>query len=314
MDRPAPTAAGRHRPAGRLSWWSTRWTASLARLADFARMMELFDRHEVSFVSVTQPFNTTAVDGPVDPQRAAVVRPVRAGNHQRADPGQDRGVQSRGMWMGGALPIGFDLPVRGQPGTPGEREVEAETVRTIFRTLSRTRSRSTRWEHWLVACRHLLEAARDAEEQDHRGDCRFHSGGALFHLLRNPIYLGHDRTTQPPGLSPGMHPAIVDADLFEAVRTKLDVNARHRAASRDQVARAPLLGRYSTRTADDPDILLWQGAAALSLLCLRAASTRPAAPRRRRGDPQDPPLLLRRSWRRSSAASPRRARPIRWIS
>ena len=66
-------------------------------LLDFARIMEAFDKHNVSFVSVTQQFNTTHVDGPVDAQRPAVLRPVRAGDHLRADAGQDRGGAAEGQ-------------------------------------------------------------------------------------------------------------------------------------------------------------------------------------------------------------------------
>ena len=55
-------------------------------LAGFAKIVEVFDAHEVSFVSVTQQFNTTTLDGAADPQHAAFLRPVRARGHRRADP------------------------------------------------------------------------------------------------------------------------------------------------------------------------------------------------------------------------------------
>jgi DNA invertase Pin-like site-specific DNA recombinase len=57
-------------------------------LADFAKLVKLFDAHKVSFVSVTQAFNTTTSIGRVTPQRASVLRSVRARGHPRADPGQ----------------------------------------------------------------------------------------------------------------------------------------------------------------------------------------------------------------------------------
>jgi site-specific DNA recombinase len=62
-------------------------------LADFAKLVELFDAHAVSFVSVTQQFK---LDGPDDPERAAFVCPVRARGHRRAHPRQDRGFQAQG--------------------------------------------------------------------------------------------------------------------------------------------------------------------------------------------------------------------------
>jgi site-specific DNA recombinase len=55
----ADIEAGPHRLRG----WSTRWTASAAALLDFAQMMQTFDKHRVSFVSVTQQFNTATSMG-----------------------------------------------------------------------------------------------------------------------------------------------------------------------------------------------------------------------------------------------------------
>jgi len=97
---------------------------------------------------------------------------------------------------------------------------------------------------------HLLERRLDAEGvRSKRWTTRSgrtiggqpFSRGALFHLLRNKTYIGmipHKGATHP-----GMHPAIVDADLFETVQQKLDANARRRTATPERVAKAPLLGR-----------------------------------------------------------------------
>ena len=206
-------------------------------LADFARMVELFDRHEVSFVSVTQAFNTTGSMG-----RLTLNVLLSFAQFEREVTGErirDKiaASKARGMWMGGALPIGFDLPVAGSR-TLMVNEVEAETVRTIFRTYLELGSVHA-LEHWLAA-RGICSKQRVTRKSKIIGGLPF-TRGALFHLLRNRIYLG--MIVHRTKVYPGMHPAIVDADLFEAVRTKLDVNARHRAASRDQVARAPLTGR-----------------------------------------------------------------------
>ena len=65
-------------------------------LADFAKLVELFEAHGVSFVSVTQQFNTTTSHGAADPQRAAVICPVRAGDRRRAHPRQVRGLPPQG--------------------------------------------------------------------------------------------------------------------------------------------------------------------------------------------------------------------------
>lgn len=62
-------------------------------LSDFAKLVEIFDRHGVSFVSITQQFNTTTSMGAADAERAVIVCPVRARGHCRARPRQDRRVQ-----------------------------------------------------------------------------------------------------------------------------------------------------------------------------------------------------------------------------
>ena len=79
-------------------------------LMDFAKLVEVFDRNNVTFVSVTQSFNTTTSHGPADAEHPAVLRPVRARGHRRAHPRQGRGHRrKRGMWMGGVVPLGYQV-------------------------------------------------------------------------------------------------------------------------------------------------------------------------------------------------------------
>ncbi len=206
-------------------------------LADFARIVELFDRHEVSFVSVTQAFNTTSSMG-----RLTLNVLLSFAQFEREVTGErirDKiaASKAKGMWMGGTLPLGYDLPV------PGSRALvvndgEAETVRTIFATSPQLGSAQA-LERGLAA-RGIRSTRRTTRKGKTFGGQRF-SRGALFHMLRNRTYLGmiihKDRTY------PGMHAAILDANLFEAVQRQLDANARRHAAKRDHVARAPLTGR-----------------------------------------------------------------------
>ena len=76
-------------------------------LADFAKLVELFDAHGVSFVSVTQQFNTTTSMGRLTPQRAPVLCAVRARGHIRADPRQDRGIEAKGALGRGQSALGL---------------------------------------------------------------------------------------------------------------------------------------------------------------------------------------------------------------
>src|SRR5690242_7617168 len=98
-------------------------------LADFARIIELFDRHGVSFVAVTQQFNTTTSMG-----RLTLNMLLSFAQFEREVTGErirDKIAASkrRGMWMGGVLPLGYD--VKDRKLVVNERE--AESVRHIYR-------------------------------------------------------------------------------------------------------------------------------------------------------------------------------------
>ena len=97
-------------------------------LADFAKIVEILDGQGASFVSITQQFNTT-IDGAANPERAAVVCPVRARGHGRAHSRQDRGLQAQGHVDGRQPAAGLRRP----KSATGDQRGEAETVRYIFR-------------------------------------------------------------------------------------------------------------------------------------------------------------------------------------
>ncbi len=207
-------------------------------LADFARMVELFERHAVSFVSVTQAFSTTTSMG-----RLTLNVLLSFAQFEREVTGErirDKIAASKkkGLWMGGTIPLGYDLP------DPGLRVLrinaqEAVLVRSIF-------------ERYLeLGSVHALERdlssrgirTRETQRRDGsiRGGVAF-SRGALFHLLRNRLYRGeipHKGQTYP-----GQHEAIVSEALFEAVQARLDGQTQRRSASSDtRVATSPLTGR-----------------------------------------------------------------------
>lgn len=103
-------------------------------LADFARIVELFDTHKVSFVSVTQAFNTTTSMG-----RLTLNVLLSFAQFEREVTGErirDKIAASRakGMWMGGSLPLGYDRPNDPLTRALVVNDAEAETVRLIFTT------------------------------------------------------------------------------------------------------------------------------------------------------------------------------------
>ena len=206
-------------------------------LADFVRMVEIFDRHAVSFVSVTQAFNTTSSMG-----RLTLNVLLSFAQFEREVTGErirDKIAASKkkGMWMGGTLPLGYDKPVAGSR-TLLVNDLEAEQVRHIFTTYLALGS-----VHALE--RHLREAGSLSKCRT-TGSGRITGGvpfsrGALFHLLHNRLYLGE--IPHRKECYPGLHAAIIGRDWFDAVQTSLDNNTRRRGIARETVTHSPLTGR-----------------------------------------------------------------------
>lgn len=206
-------------------------------LADFARMVELFDRHDVSFVSVTQSFNTTSSMG-----RLTLNVLLSFAQFEREVTGErirDKiaASKARGMWMGGTVPLGYDVPLQNSRALV-INEAEAETVRTIFAAYLELGSVHA------LACWLKEQGVRSKQRVARNG--RQHGGqpfsrGALFHLLRNRIYIG--MIVHRGKAHQGMHPPILEAELFDAVQARLDANVQRHVSRSNRVARAPLTGR-----------------------------------------------------------------------
>jgi site-specific DNA recombinase len=207
-------------------------------LSDFARIIERLDAREASFVSVTQAFNTTSSMG-----RLTLNVLLSFAQFEREVTGErirDKIAASKkkGMWMGGTLPLGYDRPL---PGTHVLRvnEDEAETVRAIFaRYLALGSVHALAQE---LEAQGVVSKRRITEKGKVLGGIPF-SRGALFHLLRNPVYLG--KITHKGTVHEGSHAGLVDEDLFDAVQRRLDhQRRRHKASTQARGDRAPLTGR-----------------------------------------------------------------------
>jgi site-specific DNA recombinase len=152
-------------------------------LADFARMVELFDAQGVSFVAVTQQFNTTTSMG-----RLTLNVLLSFAQFEREVIGErirDKVAASKrkGIWMGGSVPIGYY--VREHKLLVNENE--AKTVRHIFeRYLELGSVRLLKKD---LDGRGIVSATRSSRKGDTRGGKPF-SRGALYCLLSNPIYVG----------------------------------------------------------------------------------------------------------------------------
>jgi site-specific DNA recombinase len=219
-------------------------------LADFARMVELFDAHRVSFVAVTQQFNTTTSMG-----RLTLNVLLSFAQFEREVIGErirDKVAASKrkGIWMGGVRPIGYDVDERKLVSN----ESEAKVVRNVFerylelgsvRLLKRDLDR-----------RGIVSAARSSWKGNIRGGKSF-SRGALYSLLSNPIYVGEIRHKDER--YPGLHKAIVSRELWERVQQQLLSRAvRSGDGRKTEAPRCPLAGKLFDESGEP---LYVQGAA-----------------------------------------------------
>jgi DNA invertase Pin-like site-specific DNA recombinase len=182
-------------------------------LADFAKLVELFDEHEVSFVSVTQSFNTTSSMG-----RLTLNVLLSFAEFEREVIGErvrDKIAASKrkGIWVGGPVPLGYRSKDKKIEIVPEE----AIFVRKIFADYLRLGSIGD------LAAELNAEGLRPRERRQTNGklviapEC--YSIGSLAYLLKNRFYVGE--VVYRGEIHKGEHEAFLDRDLFEAVRQKL---------------------------------------------------------------------------------------------
>ncbi|TMI99588.1 MAG: recombinase family protein [Alphaproteobacteria bacterium] len=181
-------------------------------LMDFSKLVEVFDRNNVTFVSVTQSFNTTTSMG-----RLTLNILLSFAQFEREVIGErirDKFAASRkkGMWMGGFVPLGYDVKDRKLV----VNEEEAGTVRRIFERFTKLGS--------------VTELVREMREKGVRGKRgRLIDKGYVYQLFRNRTYIGE---AVHKGVSyPGEHKAIVSKELWDRVYEVLSVGPRRRAAA-----------------------------------------------------------------------------------
>lgn len=185
-------------------------------LMDFAKLVETFDAHGVTFVSVTQSFNTTTSMG-----RLTLNVLLSFAQFEREVAGErirDKIAASkrRGMWMGGSTPLGYDL-VKKQLII---NETEAEIVRQIFaRYLKLGNVADLKAE---LAGKGIKSKVKISEKRRKYGGVTY-SRGAIYSILQNPLYIG--RVRHKDQTYDGQHAAIVDFDLWSAVQEKLQNRA-----------------------------------------------------------------------------------------
>ena len=186
-------------------------------LADFAKIVEILDAHDTPFVSVTQPFNTTTSMG-----RLTLNVLLSFAQFEREVTGErirDKIAASkqRGMWMGGYVPLGYDLKDRSLEVNPAE----AERVRTLFALYNRLKSADA----VLAKAKELgLVSKQRIDKAGRRTGGNNFTRGALYAILANPLYVGE--IPHKGKRYPGRHKGIVDQDVFETTQKILAENRR----------------------------------------------------------------------------------------
>ena len=194
-------------------------------LADFAKLVELFDAHGVSFVSVTQQFNTTTSMGRLTLN--VLLSFAQFEREVTSERIRDKIAASKrkGLWVGGNLPLGYEM----KDGKVAIVEAEAELVRSIFRRY--------------LELGGVNELLRDLKKRNIRTKTRLLSTGAtrggipfgrgaLYYLLSNRFYIGEVKYRNE--ILPGEQPPIMDRALFEAIRQKSLAQWSHRTIVRNK--------------------------------------------------------------------------------
>ena len=184
-------------------------------LADFAKLVELFDQFGVSFVSITQSFNTTTSMG-----RLTLNVLLSFAQFEREVIGErvrDKIAASKrkGIWVGGPVSLGYRCIDKKLVVVPDE----AETVRAIFTRYLELGSMGALIED--LDRRGIRTKANGRINGSVRGGIRFGTG-ALAHLLKNRFYIGE--VVYRGATHRGEHEPILDRELFEAVQAKLATN------------------------------------------------------------------------------------------
>jgi DNA invertase Pin-like site-specific DNA recombinase len=202
-------------------------------LADFARIVEVLDGAGASFVSITQSFNTTTSMG-----RLTLNVLLSFAQFEREVTGErirDKIAQSKakGMWMGGVVPLGYDVSERKLV----INKAEAATVRMIFDRYAALGSTGELTDD--------LRAKGVVTKQRVFSDGRCFGGipfgrGALAHLLKNCAYVGEVRHREK--VYPGEHLPIIERELWDKVQALLAGNTRERRTTSRATEKSLLTG------------------------------------------------------------------------
>lgn len=203
-------------------------------LADFAKIVEQFDAYGVSFVSVTQQFNTTSSMG-----RLTLNVLLSFAQFEREVTGErirDKIAASKqkGMWMGGMMPIGYRANGR-------TLEVEADTSALVQRLYARYLALGSVRALKDELDRDEIVTPRRVSNGGRAYGGRPFSRGQLYRILASPVYLG--KIQHKDQVHAGQHPAIIEAEVWDAVQAKLRENRQGHRQRQSALSTSLLAGR-----------------------------------------------------------------------
>ena len=189
-------------------------------LTDFTRIVDIFESKNVSFVSVTQAFNTTTSMG-----RLTLNVLLSFAQFEREVIGErirDKVAASKkkGIWMGGIPPLGYEVRERRLVVNPDEAKLVQDIYLCYLKLgsvpylVNDLKKRKIRGKSWTTQ-KGILR----------RGG--YFARGGLYRLLNNPIYLGHIRHKEK--IYSGLHEPIVSQELWDKVQAMMDLNRRRRS-------------------------------------------------------------------------------------
>ena len=234
MERPALQRLLVEIGAGRVDTVVVYKVDRLTRsLSDFAKIVDVFDAKGVSFVSVTQQFNTTTSMG-----RLTLNMLLSFAQFEREVTGErirDKIAASKqkGMWMGGLPPLGYDVADRKLV----VNQSEADTVRHIFRRYAILKSVRALKEELDSDC--VVSKARIDRFDRATGGMAL-ARGALYLMLQNRIYRGE--IVHKDNAFPGLHEPIIDEALWNEVQSALSENRVERVTRSTAAAPSLLAG------------------------------------------------------------------------
>lgn len=209
-------------------------------LADFAKIVELLDAHKVSFVSVTQQFNTTSSMGLLTLN--VLLSFAQFEREVAAERIRDKIAASKkkGLWTGGPVPLGYDIKDKALVPNP----IEAETVSRLYQIYLEVGS----VRELKVAADTAGIVTKRRKGKGARAGGNPFSRGALYGLLANHVYTG--RIAYKGEVYEGRHPAIVDRALWDRVQAKLKAAAPERRSTEYIASRPCLAGIIFDETGD----------------------------------------------------------------